>query len=810
MAHRETTPFDAAAEPVWGLLETFEREAKRGEQGLVQHAGALLDGFEARLQRAVPAAALKPARYGLAFLIDRRARQERGLRLSTWSVLARQRLFDGHEITLERLEEFGETARRQGREFDGLAGFLGMVIDRARGMRRGPARKTSANWGAWIAVSLLLLALGLGSYATWIEYRFQSRVSAEFEARVLEIGLDRDPDGAELIMRLSRLSDARDDVVQAEAKAPFKRAIRLPWFDAETRANNLYTGETAERLPRLVGDAIEQVIATEGEPLPLYDALRAWAVMSGDDDWQRAYVVGWLEDNEDALGLRGLALHGAALTGPQTELLARDPVLMAQARDIAAEAEEPDRAWLELLRAEETRALPRWTPEEEVPGLSDVVLRRSGRPVAEGMPGLFTQAGWAHARDFGVGLAVQRAREVGPGITGQPMAPVNAAPDLVLDRLHGATIAAWKTWLADLRVRPFARRQVAIEVSGKLALASNPLSALLSRVWVESGGTDRGRTHAQQLSLAREFGPMIQYVEAGRMAEIARLFSTLNVALGSLDIDAVRGGQRLMNWQDRARSIQALKAAPLIVVQIAEDVLAQSAVPEGSDGSSPLTRQWQQLVYPACRAMLDGRYPFGDGPDADLAEVAGLLAPDGQVLTFARAAALPLLETETTPWRWKPEARFAGLKAESAQFFERAFAVSEALYGGDGRLGVGLTLAALAERGETIFALGGEGAPVRARGEPARLSWPGPQPAQGLDVSFRDGTDSARILHPGAWGLFRLMDGLRLRLRDGGARVLLDLRTESGRIFLEVGLDRAVNPISAHKTIRSFACPPAL
>ena len=815
MGRRETSPdntiYNRAAGQVWALLETIEREARDGEQRLAEGAAALLDRFELLARRGgAPDATLKPARYALALLIDRQARQIPRLRLSTWSVLAGQKLFEGRDITLERIRSFRETARRQGREFDELERFLEQVIDRIDTLRRGPQRQRSGHWGAWIATSIALFLLAVAGYAGFIEYRFQSRLSAAFETEIVNIGLDRDPKGAELVARMDQLADASERLARAVQKAPFKRTVRLPWFDSETRAQQIYGNEIAARVPRAVADAIEQAIATEGEGLALYDALRAWAVLSGDHNWQPAYVLGWLEDNEDALGLRGLARHAARLTGPDTELLSRDPVLMAQARRFAAETEEPDLAWLELLRADETRALARWNPASEVPDLGDVVLRRSGKPVETGLPGLFTQAGWTHARDFGVGIAVQRARSVAADVTGQPLPMVNATPDLVLDRLHDNTIAAWKHFLADLRVKPFARRATAIEVSGKLSLPDNPISQLLGKVWVESGGTDRGRSHAQQLRLAREFGAMIQYVEQGRMAEISRLFSTLNVALGAIDLDAQRGSQRLMTWQDTARSIQALKAAPPIVVQIAEDVLAQSATAQNDEGSNPLTRQWQQLVYPACRSALDGRYPFGDGADANLQGVASLLGPNGQLITFARAAALPLLETDVSPWRWKPEARFAGLKPESAIFFEHAFAVSDALFNPGGQMHLDLTLAALAERGETVFAIGGVGAPVRASGEPAALSWPGPDPAKGLEVAFRDGADSARILHEGSWGLMRLMDGLRLRLRDKGARVLLDLRTSSGRIFLEMGFDRPINPVSARSRIRGFSCPAAL
>jgi Uncharacterized protein conserved in bacteria len=205
-----------------------------------------------------------------------------------------------------------------------------------------------------------------------------------------------------------------------------------------------------------------------------------------------------------------------------------------------------------------------------------------------------------------------------------------------------------------------------------------------------------------------------------------------------------------------------------------------------------------------------GRYPFGPGADAALADVTALFGPQGAITTFLQSAARPFLETGESPWRWKPEARFAGLNLESAVFLERAAAISRGLFNEAGEMRQDFTLSALAERGQTLFAIGGEAAPVRARGETATLSWPGPAPQAGVEVSFHESADAARIQQPGPWGLLRLVDGVRLRLRDDGARVLLDLRTTSGRVFLNMSFTEPVNLISARRLLNDFSCPPAL
>ncbi|MDO6584927.1 ImcF-related family protein [Salipiger sp. 1_MG-2023] len=789
-----------AAEPVLRFIESLS--AKDGERAIAAEAARMLAQFEAAAaQGGAPAVSIKPARYALAILLDQRVRAMPGLKLSTWSVIAARSLFEGRDMPPARLAEFRRTAQAEG--LAELEALLADVQARLDGLRHGHRREVSG-WG-WYALGFaLLLGLGLAGYAGALEWRYHRQIAADFRQEALLIGLDRPQEGAELTRRLDALRAAADRVAETARHAPLRRLIRLPG-DSETLAEATYAEATRRQLPPALAKALEQLLANTGDGLALYDTLRAWAVLTGEAEWQPGYLAGWLEDH----GLGGLARHAAPLQGPAS-FVPTDTVVMDQARTFAAEVPEPDRAWLELLRSDEMRALPGWVPTQAVPGLEDVLLRRSGMDLATPMPGLFTARGWEAALRTGVGLAVQTARAQAPGVTGLQLAAENRSPDLLADRLNRETLARWTAWLADLRVRPFADRETAIIVSGHLSLTDNPLGRLLSQVWVQAGGLDRSRSHAQQLLLARQLGPMIQYVEQGRMAELSRLFSGLNVALGAVDIDARRATRRLMTFQDKARSIAALKSAPRIVVQIAEDVLAGAAQPEAADASgNPLSRGWQTQVFAACRAALAGRYPFADGPDADPAALAALLGPDGLVPRFVQGSAQPLLDSSQSPWRWKPEARFAGLENDSAAFLETAMLVSQGLFAGGG-LDHAITFAALAERGQTLVAIGTVAAPVRASGAPATLRWPGPDPAAGIEISFRDNANAARLTEPGPWGLLRLIDGTRLRLRDDGARALLDLRNAQGRVFLELGFAEALNPVSVRPMLSGLVCPPKL
>ena len=799
----DRTYLDAAA-PVLRFIDNIGPRAAGREREMAQKAGLLLADFaEAVLAAGETPAAVRPARYALAVLVDRTARGLPDLDLGTWAAAARPALFDGRDMTLDAVREFHRTAIEVGPEYAGLAGFLDDVLAHAQVARQTPAHRS---WVMPVALSMIALAIVVAGYVVFVEYRFQRSLLDQFEAEELMIGLDRPRHGDDLVERLDRLADAAARTATTSTSAPLAPLLTLPWLDAAGRARAAYSEALTRQLPPEIAAEVDDSLATEGDGLRLYDTLRAIAILDGESAFSPTYLAGWLTDR----GRRGLARHAASLAPTLADPIAADIELVRQARTFAAEADEASRAWLELRRSDEVASLPEWHPLAAVPDLRAVMTRRSGRPASAPVPGIFTPVGWAHARDFGAGLAVQRTREIAPKLLARRVAEGNDTPDRVMDRLQAETIDYWKDWMADLRVRPFTDRSSALLISGLLARRTSPLDTLLGEVWRQAGGTDRSRSFPQQLRLATAFGPMIQYAEEGRIRDIADLFSALNVALAAIEFDAERGAERLMGVQERARAVATLRTAPPIVVEIVEDVLAQTSTSHASALSNPLVRRWQTQVYPLCKAAIDGLYPFADGTDAPLADVTALLAPGGAIERFVAADAEPYLETGSERWRWKPEARLTGLTPEGATFLQRALAAGHALAAGDGTVGTMVTLAALAERGAATVSIGGVAAPVRAAGTPKTLAWPGASPEAGAEISFRDGAASARLAASGPWGFLRLLDKARLRMRDEGARYLVDVRAEAGRLFLELRFPRAANPVTARQLARGLACPPAL
>ncbi|MBP7003298.1 ImcF-related family protein [Amaricoccus sp.] len=769
------------ARPVVTLADRLSRDPRPDTPRLAAEAGRALDDFARAARDAhLPAAGIAAASQALALVLDARARGNPALDARAWA-----RGFAG-PLRGADPEGLRAAARRADRD---LARFLGHCLDAAAAVRP-PARPRR---GLGPAALVVAFVAALAAWAGWIEWRYAARLAATMPVA----------DGASLDTLAAEASR-----IEAAAKAsPLGLAARIPWLDPGRRARAEYAVAADARIPGPLAAAIDGALASEGEPAALYDDLRARAILSGEADWRPGFLAGWIADRaRDYPGLAPLAPHAPAMTGPPPDLAPPDPAVLAEARRFAAEGDPADRAFVELRRDPRAEALPDWAAPDAAASLADILVRRSGRPIAEGVPGLYATPGWSFARDGGAtDAAALAAREAGR-LVGDDR---QAEPEEVLARLQVATIAAWRGYLADLRVRPFSDQPGALLVSGSLAASPSPLDALIRAVWREVGGGDHGRGFAEQVRIGAAFTPAIQFVEGGGMAEISRIFASLNVALATLDADSRLGAEALMGVQARAAGVVALNQAPPIVAQIVVDTLAQTAASNEGLLRSRVSIRWEQQAAEACRSAIDGRYPFGPGPDADPAAVAAVLGPDGVVDRFFAGEVAALVDADASPWRWKAEARLTGLAPESAAFFERAAAIRARLFP-DGAARAAPTLIPLAQSRPASVSLGGATAPLDARsGDPATLDWPGPDPAAGFALAFGPRPGDGRAA-AGPWGLLRFLDGLRLRPRDDGRRFLVDARVGADRAYFQLDFPSAANPVAARPLLRGLTCPARL
>ena len=785
--------FSALARPLAELAAEVARGRTPDAAAIAREARARTETMEAAgLGAGLAPGDLAAAREGLWALLDARARSNPALDGAAWRAAARRNLPGIGALTPASLAARLAAAEAAGPAKRDLARLLRHCL---QAVEATPAAGRTLRWGL-IAPALLVLLLAV--WGGWAEWRFRAASLATLPAA---------PAGAvagaaEAARLLDGMAAAVADAATRSRGSPLGLAPYLGRFGAEAEARARYGAAAARLLPPLLAEGVGESLSREGGSVALYGTLRTLDILEGGTAWQPGFVAGWLEDRGGPAA--ALAPHVAALAAAPAGMPPQDPELRAQARSIAAEGDRAAYAALELARSDAMRALPPLSLTDAVPGIDGVLVRRSGLPLSQAMPGRLTAAGWAVATGGAAAAALARAEAEEARLLGSAGPPIPVA--MLLDRLQGQTIDAWKALLADLRVRPFVDQTTALAVSGALSRRSSPLDALLRLVWAESGGTDRSREQTALLRVAASFGPAIRFVESGDSAALAGMFLALNAVLGEPGADLEGGRRQLLDIRTRAASLAALRLAPRLVIQIVEDVLAQVAAAQGVEQGLPAVRTWAEVGAPACRAALAGAYPFAEGPDADALGVARFLGPDGELARLVGGELAPLLDRETAPWSWRPEGLLAGLSAKSAAFLERALRVGAGLFPPGN---VPLHLATLAQRGAPTISLGGASVLLTTSGS-ADLTWPGPAPDAGAGVAFLSAPVPAARSAAGPWGFLRLVDGLRPRARDGGRRFILDVDLGASRAFLDLTFDATENPVTARSLARGLTCPSAL
>jgi type VI protein secretion system component VasK len=795
-------PLPALAKPLLDIAVRVERSSHPNIAALIEELRAATAAFEIGGQRAgLTTRAIVEARDAVLSVVLERARANPGLDAQRFA----QALYETLPASIDTRHET-LAARRAAAEAEGpgqrpLARFLGHCQEALETVQsRAPQARPRSRSVAFAVACFLVLVAG---WAAWAEWSYRERLLARLpviEAHPIDMT------SPTLEQRARSLDVMQSAVLAVEGRAgasPLGIIHRIPTLDPAEAARARYGMLADSLLLEPLAEAVTLALATEGDALTLYDSLRAWAILTGAAPLQPQFLTGWLRDRTQVFPeLVPVLPHVGMLTRPNDDLEGLDPHLLAEARRFAADGAAEARAFLELARSPAAAALPAWSPATTVPGIEAVLIRRSGLSLDHGFEGLYTERGWSHAGDGGAAAAIAEAARESERLLGVGDA---AAPEAVLDELQARTIDAWTRQLSDLRVRPFVDQPSALMLTGRLAALESPLELLFRSVWREVGGEDRGRSHRNQLLIAAAFGPVIQFVEQGRMQEISRVFASLNVALQALDHDTELGRQRLMDARARTRSLAALQHAPALVMQVIEDVLAQTAAADA--GQQRVGATWQREIAPACRAAVDGRYPFADGPDADLDELVRVLGPEGVVIAFFREHLAAMVDDENGAWRWKPEGLLAGFRPESLHFFERVNSFGAVVLREAAGTGHAMSLTAIAQNGVPSVSVGGVTKPVQIDHRPVALAWPGPEPDHGFAIAIATSAGTERIEQIGPFGFLRFLDGLRLRPREEGRRFLVDVRLESARAYFQMDFEGPLNAVMMRQLVSGLTCP---
>jgi len=354
--------------------------------------------------------------------------------------------------------------------------------------------------------------------------------------------------------------------------------------------------------------------------------------------------------------------------------------------------------------------------------------------------------------------------------------------------------------------------------SQKLIQKLGPLASIgLAAAGEES---DLGKQVQETFADLREFS---EGGESTRMMDALRRFYA-RVA----DLASGGGNLKLLSTTDEAKELsREASYAPPAINTILKEMLSQADNASSVGVRARIAEVWSTNVYPLCNTQLHGRYPFGTGVEIPTGDLTSVMGPNGAIDDFFKRELQQYVQTDVSPWRWRPGVGATlGIAQDRLYFFEQAAQIREALFPNDSReprmrfsvypvtFDPGVGAVRLGVGGATAaFAVGDE--------TPSQLEWPGTQPANGATASLgisgfinastgEEETEELSVGKPGEWGLFQLIDELGFRTRGGGGqgRIRIAIGGRSGT--LELRMRSSVNPFAMRDAMRAFRCPASL
>jgi type VI secretion system protein ImpL len=580
-------------------------------------------------------------------------------------------------------------------------------------------------------------------------------------------------------------------------------------------------------LPRLLTGVHNQLSASLGNPdlanvlLEVYLMLGQQGPLNADLIKQTVDVT-WgnrpLSTTDQAGARTALLQHVDALLGGPLDPMPLDAALVGQARDVVARVPLAARAYRRLEDSPAAAALSPWRVIDHAgPAADRVLVRVSGKPLTEGIPGLYTRDGYHKVMLAQAPLAVKAINDetwvLGPRNNG-PITPDQLARQVndTLALYFQDYVRQWDALLADVRVARSTSLSQTLDQLNTLAGPTSPLKQFLIAAGAETtliepqqqvgaggvAGAAAAAANAASGAANQALGALAAAGGAGQpnpAKQVDDHYKSLHdlvagAATGQSQLDDVnkRLGDLYNALSTQASNPGSALPGAQVAASPAGSQLAQMAgrlpAPLGdiigsiASGSSTITvgntrRAINDLylttVLPLCKQALQGRYPIERAStiDISLGDFASLFKPNGVLDAFFNTNLKPYVDATRQPWRnQKVDNVDLNLSAIALLQFQRAQAIRDAFFPTGGQtpsasfvveplnLSNNATQVTLDVDGQTLTYAHG---PV----VPLAMNWPGSSGASAARLSFTavsNKTTSPGMVVEGPWALFRLLD----------------------------------------------------
>jgi len=477
-------------------------------------------------------------------------------------------------------------------------------------------------------------------------------------------------------------------------------------------------------LPRLLLRQEDLMQGNINDPDALFQALKIYLMLGLAGPMDTALVTEFLTaDWERFYGgaarepLRAtLALHLDALLSQPMEAIALNNDLVTQVQGILTQMPQSQRVYNGIINSEQAKALPQWRLTDiGGPAIARALVRSSGKPLNEGIEGIFTYAGFHDVfleEALKVTTQIQRDSFVlGDAATDQSDAALLAISRDVLALYFNDFVARYDQMLGDIDIIPMESLTHSVEVTNVLSGPASPLLNVLTAIADETrltenrepvadpaadptAGAAAGATlavvgarlrrglspearifkDALEASSATETGgepkPLGSYVEErfqplhqmvlrkeGQPSQLDGLIDALVEVNQELNKLSFAGG--IGNPQGENTAVQRLTETasrlPGPIQRWAAQITTGSSGITADGTRSGINARWQSTVLPFCEQATANVYPFDRRARADIAmgDFTKLFAPAGLIDSFFTENLAKFVDQRSRPWTFK-------------------------------------------------------------------------------------------------------------------------------------------------------------
>ena len=639
--------------------------------------------------------------------------------------------------------------------------------------------------------ALFLIAAGLTT-AWWISYVHNRDLIAETNTRIEAYRAAAGPLASEktisdralekvepLLRRLRFLPvgyAARDDKVPLSAKFGLSQYERLQ-SSSETAYH--FALERMFR-PRLMYRLEEVLEANRNVPGFLYEALKVYLMLGGQQPVDRDLVVNWMRrdwaDNlypgaGNANGRKALEEHLVAMLdlddGGEPLFTLHGP-LIEETQKTLARLSVGQRAY-ELLKSQaRSSGIPDWLPAQHGgPDFALVFEGTGGQDVNNvRVSGFFTYAGFQKGfveRLGDIAELVKKERWVlGPaGEQAAVTAQYDTLGQSLLDLYTREFVAAWRDALGKLQLRPLTTDKPKYIALGAAGAATSPIKQLLESIRDETAltreragnkpadgkapaGNDATPTLLRQQGAApgaaveaafKTFHVLVEGDATRR--PIDGIIANLNEIHQSLTLLATNPSQAAVANASLQTQVASLRAnAARLPAPFSDLMLKAAGTFEGdltNSSRAQLARAVGDQVIGACNQIVPNRYPFtrGSNQEVPLADFGRLFGPGGVFDSFFKQNLTPLVDTSHREWTWRQDNVLARtLSPTTLREFQRAAQIRDAFFATGGTMpSINLAIIPPPASGGMVAKLDINGTAVESKSgsnSPVAVPWPGP------------------------------------------------------------------------------------